>query len=331
MLKSSPRFRGGVSLNRKVVTFLNEKDTVKKSALDKFFQKDAVSGYVFIMPWLLGFLLFTLIPFVASFWFSFTKYDLFSSPKFIGLNNYIKMFTNDGLFVKSLKVTFLYAFASVPLRLIFALFVAILLNRKSKLSGLYRTLFYLPSIIGGSVAVAVMWRMLFLKEGGVFNAILGKLGLPDNISWLTNTKTAIWILVLLAVWQFGSSMLIFLAGLKQIPEHYYEAARVDGAGHAVQFFKITLPMLTPVIFFNLVNQLISGFIAFTQSVIITKSGEPLNTTLFYAVYLYRCSFGDYKMGYGSALAWVLLFIIAAFTAIIFKSSDSWVYYESKEQ
>lgn len=298
--------------------------------LDNFFQKDAVSGYVFILPWLLGFLLFTLVPFAASFYFSFTKYDLFSSPKFIAFDNYVKMFTNDKLFVQSLKVTFLYAFVSVPLRLIFALFVAVLLNRKSKMSGIYRTLFYLPSIIGGSVAVAVMWRMLFLKDG-VINAILASIGLPSDISWLTNTKTAIWTLILLAVWQFGSSMLIFLAGLKQIPEHYYEAARVDGAGRAVQFFKITLPMLTPVIFFNLVNQLINGFIAFTQSMIITKGGDPLNTTLFYAVYLYRCSFGDYKMGYGSALAWVLLVIIAVFTAIIFKSSNSWVYYESKEQ
>jgi len=302
----------------------------KKSSLDSFFQKDAVSGYVFILPWLLGFLLFTLIPFISSFYFSFTKYDLFSSPKFIGLDNYVKMFTNDELFVKSLKVTFLYAFVSVPLRLIFALFVAVLLNRKSKMSGIYRTLFYLPSIIGGSVAVAVMWRMLFLKDG-VINAILGSLGLVNDISWLTNTKTAIWTLILLAVWQFGSSMLIFLAGLKQIPEHYYEAARVDGANRAVQFFKITLPMLTPVIFFNLINQLINGFIAFTQSMIITKGGDPLNTTLFYAVYLYKCAFGDYKMGYGSALAWVLLIIIAAFTALIFKSSNSWVYYESQEQ
>lgn len=309
---------------------MNEKENTKMKKFDNFFQKDAVSGYVFILPWLLGFLLFTLVPFVASFYFSFTKYDLFSNPKFVGFDNYVKMFTNDELFWQSLKVTFLYAFVSVPLRLIFALFVAILLNRKSKLSGLYRTLFYLPSIIGGSVAVAVMWRMLFLKEG-VINAILGKIGLVDDISWLTNTKTAIWTLILLAVWQFGSSMLIFLAGLKQIPEHYYEAARVDGAGRMVQFFKITLPMLTPVLFFNLINQLINGFIAFTQSMIITGGGDPLNTTLFYAVYLYRCSFGDYKMGYGSALAWVLLIIIAAFTAIIFKSSSAWVYYESKEQ
>ncbi len=309
---------------------MSEKENRAGNALDRFFQADAVSGYVFILPWLLGFLLFTLVPFGASLYFSFTKYDLFSSPQFIGINNYIKMFTNDDLFWKSLKVTFLYAFVSVPLRLIFALFVAMLLNRKSKMSGFYRTVFYLPSIIGGSVAVAVMWRMLFLKEG-LFNAILGKIGLPSDVSWLTNTKTAIWTLILLAVWQFGSSMLIFLAGLKQIPDHYYEAARVDGAGRGVQFFKITIPMLTPVIFFNLVNQLISGFIAFTQSMIVTQQGQPLNTTLFYAVYLYKAAFGEYKMGYGSALAWVLLLIIGIFTAIIFKSSNSWVYYESKEQ
>ncbi len=304
--------------------------TVKQRRLDNFFQKDCVSGYVFILPWLIGFFAFTLIPFVASLYFSFTKYDLFSSPEFVGFDNYVRMFTNDPDFWQSLKVTFLYAFVSVPLRLIFALFVAMLLNRKTKLSGLYRTLFYLPSIVGGSVAVAVMWRMLFLKEG-VFNAVLAAVGLPSNISWLTNTKTAIWTLILLAVWQFGSSMLIFLAGLKQIPEHYYEAARVDGANKAVQFFKITMPMLTPVIFFNLVNQLISGFIAFTQAVIVTNGGDPLKTTLFYAVYLYKRSFEYYEMGYGSALAWVLLVIIAVFTAIIFKSSSAWVYYETKEE
>lgn len=299
-------------------------------ALDGFFQKDAVAGYVFILPWLVGFLAFTVIPFVASFYFSFTKYDLFSSPKFIGFDNYIRMFTNDADFWQALKVTFLYAFVSVPLRLIFALFVAVLLNRKTKMAGIYRTLFYLPSIVGGSVAVAVMWRMLFLKNG-VINALLGAVGLPSETGWLTNTKTAIWTLILLAVWQFGSSMLIFLAGLKQIPENYYEAARVDGAGKAVQFFKITLPMLTPVLFFNLVNQLINGFIAFTQSVIITNGGDPLKSTLFYAVYLYQRSFEYYEMGYGSALAWVLLVIIAVFTALIFKSSSAWVYYESKEQ
>lgn len=298
--------------------------------LDNFFQKDSVSGYVFILPWLLGFLAFTLIPFATSFYFSFTKYDLFSSPEFVGVDNYVRMFTNDADFWQAMKVTFLYAFVSVPLRLIFALFVAVLLNRKTKIGGLYRTLFYLPSIVGGSVAVAVMWRMLFLKEG-IVNAILAEFGLPSDISWLTNTDTAIWTLILLAVWQFGSSMLIFLAGLKQIPEHYYEAARVDGASKFVQFFKITMPMLTPVLFFNLVNQLINGFIAFTQSVIVTNGGDPLKTTLFYAVYLYKRSFEYYEMGYGSALAWVLLVIIAVFTAIIFKSSSAWVYYESKEQ
>lgn len=298
--------------------------------LDNFFQKDSVSGYVFILPWLLGFLAFTLIPFATSFYFSFTKYDLFSSPEFVGVDNYVRMFTNDADFWQAMKVTFLYAFVSVPLRLIFALFVAVLLNRKTKIGGLYRTLFYLPSIVGGSVAVAVMWRMLFLKEG-IVNAILAEFGLPSDISWLTNTDTAIWTLILLAVWQFGSSMLIFLAGLKQIPEHYYEAARVDGASKFVQFFKITMPMLTPVLFFNLVNQLINGFIAFTQSVIVTNGGDPLKTTLFYAVYLYKRSFEYYEMGYGSALTWVLLVIIAVFTAIIFKSSSAWVYYESKEQ
>ncbi|MCD7909096.1 MAG: sugar ABC transporter permease, partial [Clostridium sp.] len=205
--------------------------------------------------------------------------------------------------------------------------VAQILKRESRLGGFYRAVYYLPSIIGGSVAVAVMWKQIF-SSNGVVNALLQGIGLDVSISWIADVRTAIWSLILLSIWQFGSSMLIFLAGLKQIPQNLYEAARVDGAGKVQNFFCITLPLLTPTIFFNLVMQMINGFMAFTQSYIIT-GGKPLNSTLFYAFYLYQQAFTNYHMGYACAMAWVLLVIIAAFTALVFKSSSQWVYYENE--
>ncbi len=294
--------------------------------LSSFFQKEAVAGYVFIMPFIIGFLCFTIIPVVVSFYLSFTDYGLFSEPKWVGLDNYIKMFTSDQKYIKSISVTFFYAFISVPLKLLMALIVALILVKESKLSGVYRAVYYLPSILGGSVAVSVMWKQLFSTDG-VINSFLQRLGFDIDISWIGNVKTAIWVLILLTVWQFGSSMLIFIAGLKQIPTSLYEAAKVDGANSVKCFFNITLPLLTPTIFFNLVMQTINGFMAFTQSYIIT-GGKPLNSTLFYAFYLYQQAFTDYHMGYACSMAWVLLAIIAFMTAIIFKTSDKWVYYES---
>ena len=289
--------------------------------------KESVAGYVFISPFIFGFMVFTLIPIVASFILSFTDYDILSEPKFVGIENYVKMFTSDAKFLKALKVTFFYAAVSVPLRLVMALIVAMILKRESKLSGFYRAIYYLPSIIGGSVAVAVMWKQIF-SSNGVVNALLQQSGLDISISWIADVRTAIWSLILLSIWQFGSSMLIFLAGLKQIPQNLYEAARVDGANKVQNFFCITLPLLTPTIFFNLVMQMINGFMAFTQSYIIT-GGKPLNSTLFYAFYLYQQAFTNYHMGYACAMAWVLLMIIAVFTALIFKSSNQWVYYENE--
>lgn len=286
-----------------------------------------VVGYVFIFPWLAGFLCFTLVPFIMSFILSFTNFNILSpDTKFVGLDNYVKLFTQDKLFLKSLFVTFKFAFISVPLRLIFALFVAMILNRKSRAIPVYRVVYYLPSIIGGSVAVSVMWRNLFTKSG-VLNSILQAMGINCKINWLGNTDTAIYVLILLYVWQFGSSMLIFLSGLKQISTSYYEAAEVDGAGKIRMFFSITLPLLSPIILFNLIMQIINGFMVFTQAQIITGGG-PVNETLVYILYLYQNSFKYYEMGYGSAMAWILLVIVGFFTAMVFRSSKQWVFYEN---
>nr|WP_330407491.1 sugar ABC transporter permease [Blautia argi] len=256
--------------------------------LRKFLNKESSAGVVFCMPFIIGFLVFLIIPMGMSLYYSFCDYDILSPPVFTGLDNYIEIFTADETFWHSVKATFLFVFVSVPLRLIFALIVALILVKSTKATGFYRAAYYLPSILGGSVAVAVLWRRIFATDG-VLNSILGMFGLDTQFAWLGNTKTAIWTLVLLAIWQFGSSMLIFLSALKQIPRDLYEAADVDGANKFVKFFKITLPLLTPTIFFNLVMQMINGFLAFTQSLIITD-GKPMDSTLFYAVYMYRQAF-----------------------------------------
>ncbi len=287
--------------------------------------RDNLIGYLFISPWLISFFAFTFIPIIASLALSFTDYDILSRgwPEWVGLHNYIRMFTEDGRYMKSVKATFYYVFMAVPLRLAFALFVAMLLNTKRRAVSGYRAAYYAPSIVGGSVAVAVMWREIF-GVNGLINAVLG-----TDVVWLGNPRTAIWTLILLAVWQFGSPMLIFLAGLKQIPSTLYEAAAIDGANGWHRFWRLTLPLLTPIIFFNLIMQTISGFMVFTQAFIIT-GGAPLDTTLFYALYVYQRAFVTYQMGYASAMAWVLLVVVALFTAVIFKSSSRWVFYESKE-
>ena len=284
-------------------------------------------GYLFIGPWLFCFLAFNLVPFVISFVLSFMDYNMLSAPTFVGLSNYVKLFTGDKLFKTSLGVTFRFVFIAIPLRLAFALLVALILNRQSKMVPLYRVVYYLPSILGGSVAVSVMWRYCFSKTG-VLNTALQAIGIASNISWISNKDTALWSLILLFIWQFGSPMLIFLSGLKQIPKSYYEAAECDGAGPLVRFFRITLPLLTPIIFFNLVMQMIGGFMVFSQAMIITDGG-PMNRALVYALYLYRQSFAYYKMGYGCAMAWVLMTIIGFFTLLVFRSSSAWVFYENE--
>ena len=289
------------------------------------YRHDNLMGYLFISPWLIAFLAFTLLPIAASLFLAFTNYDVLNPNwKWVGLQNFERMFTRDPRYIKSLQATFYYAFLAIPLRLIFALAVAMLLNTYRRGVSGYRAAYYAPSIIGGSVAVAVMWREIFGTDG-LINAILG-----TQVAWLGNPTTAIWTLIILAVWQFGSPMLIFLAGLKQIPREFYEAASIDGANGWQQFWRITLPLLTPIIFFNLVMQLISGFMVFTQAFIIT-GGAPLDTTLFYALYLYQRAFVSLQMGYASAMAWVLLAIIAIMTAVVFRSSSYWVFYGSQEE
>lgn len=299
----------------------------KKKSWKQQLNQGKVAGYIFILPFIIGFVCFISFPMIMSLAFSFTKYDILTAPKFAGLDNYITMFTQDKLFWKTFGVTMYYVFFSVPLRLIMALLVALLLVKSSRLSGFYRTVYYLPSIIGSSVAVAILWKRMFASDG-VINALLGLVGIDSTTAWLGRTDTAIWTLILLAIWQFGSSMLIFLAGLKQIPVYLYEAATVDGAGAITKFFKVTLPMLTPTIFFNLINQLINGFMAFTQSFIITE-GRPQNSTLFYVVYMYQNSFKYNKLGYGCAMAWFMVLVVGGLTALIFLSQKKWVYYESE--
>lgn len=284
-------------------------------------------GYLFILPWLIGFAVFVVFPFVTSFVMSLTDYSIMNSEtSFIGLDNYKTLFLEDDKFVQSINVTFGYAIFTVPLKLAFALGVAMLLNNKRRGIGLYRTIYYLPSLIGGSVAVAVVWKQLFGNDGAI-NAMLTAVGL-EPIYWFTDTRYAIWTLISLAIWQFGAPMLIFLSALKQISPDYYEAARIDGANWFQRFFRITLPAITPVLFYNLIMQIIGSLTTFTQSYIVTEGG-PLNSTLFYALYMYRNSFEFFKMGYGSAMAWVLLVIIAIFTGLVFKSSSYWVFYEEK--
>ena len=284
---------------------------------------EETAGIICTLPFTFGFLAFTIVPMLMSLYYAFTDYDIKNPPVWAGLKNFIKMFTDDPRFVKSLQVTFYFALTSVPLRLIFALLVALLLLRTTKATSFYRAAYYLPSIIGGSVAVSILWKRMFAKEG-VVNAILGMFGIHTTFAWLGNKHTAIWVLVVLAVWQFGSSMLIFLSSLKQIPQSLYEAARVDGSNKWQQFWKITLPLLTPTIFFNLVMQMINGFLAFTQCYIITQ-GKPMDSTLFYTVYMYEQSFQFNNAGYGAAMAWVMLLIIALITAILFGTKKFWVY------
>ncbi|SER79567.1 multiple sugar transport system permease protein [Gracilibacillus ureilyticus] len=290
--------------------------------------KQNLWGYLFIGPFIIGFLAFTIIPIISSLYFSFTSYDLFSPPRWIGLDNFTKMFTEDPRYLHSLKITFIYVFAGVPLRLAFALIVAMLLNTASRAVGLYRTMYYLPSLIGGSVAVAIMWRQIF-GDDGIVNLALGVLGV-DPVRWFGNPTAALWMLIFLSIWQFGSSMLIFLAGLKSIPLSYYEAASVDGASFFQKFFKITLPMLSPVILFNAIMQTIGAFMTFVPAFIISKgTGGPLDGTLLYSLYLFKQGFEFFHMGYASAMAWVMLIIIAILTSVIFLSSRFWVHYESE--
>ena len=280
-------------------------------------------GILYILPWILGILLLKLYPFGLSLFLSFTSYDLMSPPQFIGISNYVEMF-KDELFIKALVNTLKYVIITVPLKLAFALFVASLLNFKIKGVGFFRTAYYLPSILGGSVAISVLWRFLF-ADNGLVNMLLKILHIP-TISWMGDQKYALLTIGLLSVWQFGSSMVIFLAALKNIPNTLYEAARIDGASKVRMFFSITFPLLTPVIFFNFIMQMLNAFQEFNAPYIVTKGG-PLNSTYLYSLLIYDNSFKYFNMGYASALAWFFFIIIMLCTAIVFKTQKYWVYYE----
>ncbi len=300
-------------------------DLRKRRGLSKLEQ--GYMGFVLILPWLIGFCIFKLYPFVSSLVYSFTDYDLFRGVQnVVGFQNYIDAFTK-AKNVKALKVTFTYAFMTVPLKLIFALFIAYILNFKIKGVGLFRTAYYVPSILGGSVAIAVLWKALF-KNDGVVNTILTMLGF-ESINFLADKNWALFIICLLRVWQFGSAMVLFLAALKGVPEDLYEAASIDGATKGRQFLSITIPMISPVIFYNLVTQLVQAFQEFNGPYIITNGG-PRNATTLISVIVYNTAFKDYKVGMSSAMAWVMFVIVMILTIIAFVSQKKWVYYSDDD-
>jgi multiple sugar transport system permease protein len=291
--------------------------------------RQSLPGYMFLLPWLIGFFVFTLGPALTSLYLSFTDYDLLTPPRWAGLKNFQYAFTQDIRLRSAVSVTLHYVMWSVPLKLAVALGLAMVLDRSVRGVGFYRATFYLPSLLGASVAISVLWRQIFGASGLVNQLLFLTTGIKGP-SWVSHPDYSLWTLIILAVWQFGSPMIIFLAGLRQIPQDLYEAASMDGASGWRQFWKITLPLLAPVIFFNLVFQSIEAFKAFTQAFIVSGGeGNPVNSTLFYSLYLYIEAFGNFRMGYASALAWLLLIVISIFTAIAFATARYWVYYEDE--
>lgn len=288
--------------------------------------QSGIAPYLFLLPWLIGLVGITLGPMIASLYLSFTDYNLVGRFHWIGVANYVQMFTNDPRYLAAAGVTIRYVFISVPLQLAFALALAVLLNRGIRGLAIYRSVYYLPSLLGSSVAVAILWRQVF-GGAGLINQVLGSIGIHNAPNWIESPEHALQTIIVLNVWTFGAPMIIFLAGLRQIPGDLYEAATVDGAGAIQKFWRVTIPLLTPVIFFNLVLQMIHAFQAFTQSYIISGgSGGPVDSTLFYSLYLYQKGFTEFNMGYASAMAWVLFIVIAAFTGVSFTTSRYWVYY-----
>ena len=298
----------------------------RKTSRKKFWYNDNTVGYIFSLPFIIGFLAFTLIPIAVSMYYSVTDYKLGQTPAFIGIKNYLELL-KDERFINSVKVTLIYVVTSVPTKLIFALFVAYLLTQGRRGVTFYRSLYYVPSLIGGSIAVALVWKTIFSRKG-LANTILASLGL-QKLSWLGDPKLSMGILVLMSAWKFGSSMIIFAAGLKEIPGSYYEAAEIDGANKWQRFLSITLPCLSPIILYNLVMQTITAFMAFTQAFVITQGG-PNDATNFYALYVYNHAFKWSNMGYASAMSWLMLVLISVITLILFKSSKFWVFSEADQ-
>lgn len=301
---------------------------VGKPPTPKFYRGlgETAWGAIFLSPWLLGLGLFLAGPTLYSLYLSFTDFNLVRAPEWVGFENYSELFTEDRRYANALGVTFRYVLFGVPLNLIFALALALMLNAGIRGLGLYRAMFYVPSLLGGSVAISILWRQVFGYEG-LFSSVL-EVGGVTGSSWISDPSMALWTLIILHVWQFGSPMIIFLAGLKQIPRELYEAAELDGAGPVKSFFLVTLPMLTPIVFFNLILQVINAFQAFTPAYIVSGgTGGPLDSTLFYTLYLYLQGFTAFKMGYASAMGWILLMIIAVMSALLFLTSRFWVFYD----
>ena len=285
-------------------------------------------GFMYVLPFVIGVALFKLFPFVMSFALSFTQYDLIEPPKYIGVENYREMFTTDKLFPKSLGVTLMFVALTVPLRLAAALFVAQILNFKLRGINFFRSAFYLPSILGGSIAVSILWRFIFSRNGLINQALIA-MGF-DPILWLADEQYSLWTIVLLNVWQFGSSMVIFLAALQNVPQSLYEAAAMDGAGKGTVFFRITVPLITPVIFFNLIMQTVHAFQEFNGPYMVAEGG-PLHSTYLLSLYIYEQSFKLFNLGYGTALSWVLFALVAVLSAVAFYSSKYWVYYAGEKE
>ncbi|WP_241681184.1 carbohydrate ABC transporter permease [Pseudactinotalea terrae] len=281
-------------------------------------------GVLFAMPAILGFVIFTIGPMIASFILSLTDWTVGGTPAFIGIDNYVAL-TQDKLFWKSLGVTTYYTLAAVPLALLVGFVVALLVNAGWRLQSLWRTVYYLPTLVP-AVASAVLWIWIFNPDSGLFNSVLRAVGLPTS-NWIYSESTAVPSLIIMSTWGFGNAMVIFLAGLQGVPRQLYEAVALDGGGAWSKFRHVTLPFMTPVIFYNLVTGVIGTFQVFNQAYIMT-SGGPNNATLFYIYYLYTKAFTDSEMGYASALAWVLFVIVLVITALLFRNARSWVYYET---
>lgn len=286
------------------------------------------AAWVFLSPWVLGAVVLTLLPMAVSLYLSFTDYDLFNAPRWVGLRNYVQMFTEDPRYWRSVGATLMYVVIAVPLQLALALAVALALKSMKRGKSFYRSAFYAPSLLGASMSIALVWRAVF-NDGGTVDNLLADIGIHTG-GWVNKPGWALLAVALLTVWQFGAPMVIFLAGLQQIPVELYEAASVDGASRKRQFISITLPMLSPVLFFNLVLQTIQAFQVFTPAFAVSGGkGGPADSTLFYTLYLYDRGFVASHMGYASAMAWVLLIAIGAVTAVLFCTSRSWVFYANE--
>ena len=291
-------------------------------------RKENIWGYLFILPWIIGFLWFFLGPFISAIYLSFTRYTLVKAPIWVGFKNYIKLFTDDALFPKALVVTFKYAAMSVPLSLISSLMIAVLLNQKIKAMPIFRTIYYLPAILP-ALSVWLLWAWLFDPTFGLFNSMLGAVGIKGP-NWLGSTSWVLPSIVLMGLWGIGRSTIIYLAALQGVPQELYDAVEVDGASVWRRFWSITLPMISPAIFFNLIMGVIGTFQVFGAAYTMTGGG-PNNASLFYQLYLYRKAFEDFRMGYASSLAWIIFFIILFFTLLILKGSPMWVYYEGMKK